>query len=176
MIIKTMDESWQGRQFLFRYTTGYYFDVAVEQNAEGCVFTLERKAFEVPREKSFETSLLSEWLIEPQLFGAFEGEELLGFVELSRESWNGRMRIANIWVAEERRGQGVGRALMERAVEAARSAGCRAMVLETQSCNDPAIRFYLANGFYLIGLDTTHYSNNDIAEKEVRLEFGRKLD
>ena len=46
------------------------------------------------------------------------------------------------------------------------------IVLETQSWNSSAIDFYLKNGFELIGLDTHAYSNNDIEEKNIRLEFG----
>ena len=91
---------------------------------------------------------------------------------LSQEDWNNRLRIANIWVAEEHRFQGIGKALIAKAIEIGKSGGQRALVLETQSCNDPAIRFYLSCGFNLIGLDSTHYQNDDIQRSEVRLEFG----
>ena len=99
----------------------------------------------------------------------------LGFLELSHEQWNNRMRVSNIWVAEGRRRAGVGSALMERAVEEARAAGARSLVLETQSCNDPAIRFYRKNGFALIGFDLTAYSETDVEKREVRLEFARPV-
>jgi len=49
------------------------------------------------------------------------------------------------------------------------------LVLETQSCNLPAIDFYLKHGFELLGLDTAAYSNEDVAKGEVRLEFGRVI-
>jgi ribosomal protein S18 acetylase RimI-like enzyme len=49
------------------------------------------------------------------------------------------------------------------------------LIVETQSCNVPAINFYLKHGFKLIGFDVTAYSNEDIERKEVRLEFGLKL-
>lgn len=45
------------------------------------------------------------------------------------------------------------------------------MILETQSCNINAIRFYMHEGFTLMGLDTCCYSNNDLERKEVRLEL-----
>ncbi len=47
----------------------------------------------------------------------------------------------------------------------------RRLILETQSCNYPAISFYLKYGFELCGFDLTCYSNNDLKNKEVRLEF-----
>jgi hypothetical protein len=64
---------------------------------------------------------------------------------------------------------------MDKAKELARASGDRALVLETQTCNDPAIRFYRSCGLTVIGLDTTHYSNEDIAKKEVRLEMGCRI-
>ena len=64
---------------------------------------------------------------------------------------------------------------MERAVEEARAAGARSLVLETQSCNDPAIRFYRKHGFALIGFDLTAYSETDVEKREVRLEFARPV-
>lgn len=99
----------------------------------------------------------------------------MGYVELSHERWNNRMRVSNLWVAEGRRRNGVGAALMEKAVEEACAAGARALVLETQSCNDPAICFYRKMGFSLIGFDLTAYSQADVEKKEVRLEFARPV-
>ncbi len=49
------------------------------------------------------------------------------------------------------------------------------LVLETQSCNAPAIDFYVKNGFILIGFDSTAYSNEDVVKKEVRIEMGLAL-
>ena len=123
----------------------------------------------------FESRLLQPHLIHPLLFGCMEGSNLLGFIELSQEDWNNRLRISNILVTEAKRYQGIGKQLMAKAVEVCNTNGNRALVLETQSCNDPAIRFYRACGFTLIGCDLTHYSNEDIDRKEVRLEFGLSL-
>lgn len=64
---------------------------------------------------------------------------------------------------------------MAKAIDLAKAKHARALVLETQSCNEPAIRFYFSCGFRFIGLDTTHYSNSDILNREVRLEMGLDL-
>jgi ribosomal protein S18 acetylase RimI-like enzyme len=50
-------------------------------------------------------------------------------------------------------GQGTGTALLARAVEAARSAGCRQVRLVTTNDNLRALRFYQRGGFRLIGLN-----------------------
>lgn len=49
------------------------------------------------------------------------------------------------------------------------------VVLETQSCNIPAIRCYLKNGFKVIGFDTHAYSDADLEKQEIRIEMGRKI-
>jgi ribosomal protein S18 acetylase RimI-like enzyme len=64
---------------------------------------------------------------------------------------------------------------MKHAITIAKEKNARMLVLETQSCNVDAIRFYLAHGFQLIGFDTTAYSNQDIEKGEIRLELGLKL-
>ncbi len=69
----------------------------------------------------------------------------------------------------------IGTALMKHAIAIAKQKGARMLVLETQSCNVPAIEFYLRQGFDLIGFDLAAYSNEDIKRKEVRLEFGLTL-
>jgi ribosomal protein S18 acetylase RimI-like enzyme len=175
MEIRNLEQSWKGKNFLFRYTTSHHYRVDIQQEKKEIKIELKRVALPSPVEKSFESSLFSDWLINPKVLGVFEGEDLLAYLELSEESWNNRLRIANLWVKEEHRHQGIGKMLMAKAIEIAKSGGNRALVLETQSCNDPAIRFYFSCGFNLIGLDSMHYQNDDIQRGEVRLEFGLML-
>lgn len=176
MQIRELDQSWKGKSFLFRYTTSHHYLVSISRTPTDIHIQLKREALPEALVKSFESSLYSPWLINPKVFGVFEDDKLAGFIELSEEDWNNRLRIANIWVDEDLRYQGIGKALITKAVEIAKAGGQRALVLETQSCNDPAIRFYHSSGFELIGLDTTHYNNDDIQRNEVRLEFGMSLD
>lgn len=175
MDIIQLDDACRGKQLLFRYQTRYYYDVALQELEDGVTIRLQRRAFPAPVEKSFTDTLLEPWLEEPRLFAAREGGQDVGFLELSHERWNDRMRVSNLWVAEGRRRSGVGTALMEQAVGEARRAGARALVLETQSCNHPAISFYRKMGFSLIGFDLTAYSQTDVEKKEVRLEFARPV-
>ena len=174
-VIVSVGDSVRGMELVFRYETAFYYDPVLTETPEGWRLTLERKPFPAPVTKQFTDALLSPWLEEPQVFAArLEGRDL-GYLELSHETWNNRMRISNLWVAEDRRRQGMGAALMARAEAEARWAGARALVLETQSCNHPAIRFYRRQGFGLIGLDLTAYSQTDAEKQEVRLEFARPV-
>mgnify|MGYP005781923625 CR=1 FL=1 len=175
LAIVPLGESVRGRELVFRYETAFYYDPVLTEGPGGWALTLERKPFPAPVTKQFTDTLLSSWLEEPQVFAAQTDGRNLGYLELSHERWNNRMRVANLWVAEGFRRRGIGAALMAQAERSARDAGARALVLETQSCNDPAICFYRRQGFTLTGLDLTAYSQADVAGREVRLELARPV-
>jgi ribosomal protein S18 acetylase RimI-like enzyme len=48
--------------------------------------------------------------------------------------------------------------------------------LETQATNVPAIRFYMALGFAVVGLDLSLYGNDDAARGEVALFMARAVE
>jgi ribosomal protein S18 acetylase RimI-like enzyme len=81
-------------------------------------------------------------------FGAFEGDRRVGLVsyELDGEA----CEIVTIDAVDE--GQGIGTALLEAVVAAARRAGCRRVQLLTTNNNLRALAFYQKRGFRLVGL------------------------
>ena len=64
---------------------------------------------------------------------------------------------------------------MRRALAWARSENLRGVLLETQTNNMPACRFYQAMGFKLCGIDDHFYSNDDIGAKEVAIFWWYEL-
>lgn len=68
---------------------------------------------------------------------------------LSGFTWGGACKIEWLWVSEDLRGKGSGRALVSRAEEEARRRGCIKMVVETHSFQAPD--FYQKMGFKIIG-------------------------
>lgn len=91
---------------------------------------------------------------ERLLLGAFDGGELVGAVQLNRsDAGNGRHRaeVRRLVVRADRRGAGVGRALMEAVVEAARSLGLRLLWLSTHEGTD-ADRIYERLGWTRVGV------------------------
>ena len=173
MEIRPLDKAaYAGRKFTAQYETSGYYDI---RTAEGG-FSIDYVPFAAPVERSFDDVFFGEWLEDPAAFGAFEDGRLLGYAEGSPESWNNRFRISNICVFDaERRGSGVGTALMNAIQAAAQTSGARMIVLETQSCNENAIAFYKKNGFEIIGFDLYSYSNTDPERHEIRIEMGKKL-
>ena len=91
---------------------------------------------------------------ERLLLAAFDGDELVGAVQLDRaEAGNGRHRaeVRRLVVRADRRGAGVGRALMEAIVEAARGLGLRLLWLSTHEGTD-ADRIYGRLGWSRAGV------------------------
>ena len=157
------------------YLTASYYDLSVVHELEVWRTEFTLKPLEKPIEKSYTSTFFAEHIEEPRVFAATLNEVHIGWIELGYEKWNNRMRIWEFFVKKEFRRLRVGSLLMDFAVRIAKEKGARMLVLETQSCNVPAITFYQKQGFKLVGFDSAAYSNEDIEKREVRLEFGLAL-
>ena len=170
--IKALPASeYAGYEFSVEYVTDRFYDV--ELLDEG--FRLRLKSCP-PVKKGFSDKLFSSWLEAPVAFGAFAEGTLIGFVEGSREGWHNMFRVSNIFVEPRARRTGLGQALLEHIVAYARAqGGFRAVILETQSCNYPAISLYKKLGFRLCRIDICEYSNSDVENHEVRIDLALPL-
>ncbi len=173
-IVELEPERVRGTRLLYDYTTEGYYDPEITDGGFGIRFV--KKSFDVPVRKSFSDILCDEWVADPVLFAAVSDGRGVGVIELCHEKWNNRVRITNLLVDNELRSMGIGSLLILSAVSHAKEIGARAIVLETQSCNLPAIEFYRAAGFSLCGCDLKCYSNSDVEKREVRLEFCRAIE
>ena len=78
MQIKQLNKSaYAGRKFTARYFTDGYYDIRQTESGFNIAYT----PFEKTLEKSLDYEFFEEWLEDPVAFGAFDGENLLGFVE-----------------------------------------------------------------------------------------------
>lgn len=170
-VMPLKEAEWKGKKLAFCYTTQGYYTFEVH----GFAFSLAYHPFENAREKRFEGELFEDFLEAPEALGAYLDGRLAGVIGFSPESWNNRFRISELLVFEGFRRKGVGSALMHAALLRAEECGARMAVLETQTCNAPAIAFYQKMGFSPIGFDLCSYSNSDPEQNEVRLEMGIKL-
>ena len=102
--------------------------------------------------------------------------KFLALLDVEHERWRDTAVVWNIMVDRTCRRRGLGRELMNRAITWAREAGLRGIVLETQTNNLAACRFYWAMGFKLCGIDDHFYSNDDIGTKEVAIFWWYELD
>lgn len=146
--------------------------LSIEPFDEG--FLIKWNKSDIDLKMSIEDNILSDWLENPIAYGAYQNNELVGFVEGFLEKWNNRFRITNICVFDiAYRNHGIGQLLIDRISVDAKESSARMTVLETQSFNSKAISFYMKNGFEIIGFDRYAYSNNGPAEKNMRIEMGK---
>jgi len=159
----------------FKYFTKEHYAVTVLGKKDRWEIKLVPEALPKPIEKRFEGGLFQDFDDEPRVFAAeLEGKQV-GWIEMGFQKWNNRMRIWELLVEEGFRRKGIGTLLMDYAVKVSKERKTRMLVVETQSCNIPAINFHLKHGFELIDFDIAAYSNEDIERKEVKLEFGLKI-
>ncbi len=88
--------------------------------------------------------------------GAGGREEVLGFIVF----WivHDEVHVLNVATALEARRRGVGRALMDEAVEAGRRSGARMATLEVRRSNAPAIALYRELGYRQVGVRPNYYA------------------
>ena len=107
---------------------------------------------------------------------AEEEGRIVGALDLERTAWNNTAWLWNLLVDRPHRRRGIGRRLFGRAVEYCRRRRVRAILIETQSNNLPACRFYAALGCELAGLNEALYSNQDVERNEVALFWAYRVD
>ena len=108
--------------------------------------------------------------------GVIDGGELIGTAICEQRAWNRTLWVWEFHIHPERRGEGIGRQLMQLVCATAKRAGCRVVVCETQNTNVPAIDFYRKVGFEIGGIDLSYYSNEDVENGEVAIFMKRKID
>ena len=85
---------------------------------------------------------------------------LIGRLSLARDTHpaSGHVADLGLMVAKDARRQGVGKALLEAAVEWAKASGVRKLELHVFPWNEPAIKLYERFGFEREGFRKGHYS------------------
>lgn len=162
-----------------------YLDVVKEIDGLNVTWRLIQRPFDAPFARTnfdFDATERKEIL---QRFETTDGlwlvaesavaERLVGVVDVKRENWREAGFVWNIAVDRAFRGQGIGHELMKRVIEWGQGEGLRAIILETQTNNWPACRFYQRFGFQLSGIDDHYYTNRDVEKKDVALFWTYEL-
>ena len=93
------------------------------------------------------------------VYVAEEGDAIVGRLSLARDNHPASHHVADLglMVAETHRRRGIGRALLEQAVDWARDTGISKLELHVFPWNEAAIRLYETFGFEREGLRRDHY-------------------
>jgi ribosomal protein S18 acetylase RimI-like enzyme len=91
------------------------------------------------------------------IFVAESGDEVLGYISTRLDRESGKGRIPNLAVSASARGRGIGRGLIEHALEYFRAEGMALAVIETMASNPIGQSLYPSCGFEEVGLQI-HYA------------------
>lgn len=160
----------------FAYESEGHYRVKIDANEDGWTINLRKEKFPETFVKHDENDrVVTDYKGDSELYEALVDGAAAGKLQIEFQEYNKSVRVWDIDVWPKFKRMGVGKAMMELAIRRAREMGARRIVLETQSSNLPAIEFYKKMGFDLIGLDGTHYHNDDMERGEVRLEMALHL-
>jgi putative acetyltransferase len=96
-----------------------------------------------------------------RVFMALDGHEPVGCVALMKMP-DGGYEVAKMTVSETLRGSGLGRALMQRCIDAGAELGAARLYLETNASLGPALGLYRAMGFRDLPPADTPYVRADV--------------
>jgi len=96
-----------------------------------------------------------------RMFLAWDHDRVIGFCANKRVD-NTTVELAGIIVLPAAAGRGVGTALVAAAMASARNDQYRAMIVRTETTNDPARAFYEARGFVVDGSTTEQVDDTPI--------------
>ena len=117
------------------------------------IATLEKECFSQPWS---ETALTDELKNENSHFLVAVCDEVTGYIGVQEIC--GEAYITNVAVFEKYRKLGVGRALIEAAIDGAKNRNCEFITLEVRESNLPAIALYESEGFEKAGIRKNFYS------------------
>jgi GNAT superfamily N-acetyltransferase len=155
--------------------TSFSTDVVYDVETADFALSLQPRRLVAPLRKRFPLDDLDDpkrpW---SHAFVAEAETRCLGFAAAGFEPWNRRLTLWHLYIVPAARGQGVGRALMERVSDLGRDFGARHLWLETSNLNAPGIAAYCALGFQLTGIDLTLYAGTP-ADGEIALFYSRPV-
>jgi predicted N-acetyltransferase YhbS len=97
---------------------------------------------------------------EGRVLVATEDGEVVGYLQLT-DAAAGEPELASMAVAEACQRQGVGRALVERAIAHSRAEGARTLLVATASADTGNLRFYQRLGFRMLRVERDAFTTAD---------------
>jgi ribosomal protein S18 acetylase RimI-like enzyme len=163
-----------------RVASGYRTDrvFRLSRGADGAAvrWELRSAALDTPMVKIYDRGAPDDWLSSYLDEGTADSMAFLvaeragrleGLLACRRLDWNNTLWLLDIRVREAARRRGAGSALLAELKTYARSCNVRGVLVETQTTNYPAIRFYEKHDFAVCGFNDHLYANDDLQRQEV---------
>ncbi|OPA73748.1 hypothetical protein BVG16_27050 [Paenibacillus selenitireducens] len=171
-LLKHYDAADQGRLGGFGYTSTMKYQVRKAVSDSAMSIHIERIPLAEPYVKEWQVEADDFELYEKMIplgysYGTYIEDQLVGVAITEPQRWNNTLMLWNLHIAENYRRSGMGSKLLKKVIGVARDAGFRAVTLETQNTNAPAIALYKRCGFDIEAVDLSLYSNSDVDDGEV---------
>ena len=152
------------------YSSDTKYDVIREIKNDEISFKLKPVKLENDFVKNWDYSLsvyeyYLKLIVEGNSFGAYEEDDLVGFMITDRRRWNNSLWIEMIQIKEQQRNNGTGTLLLNAIEKHAEQNKIRMIELETQNTNVPAINFYRKNGYEFTGLNLNLYDPAEVKDE-----------
>ncbi len=160
------------------FTTDRVWRLERDEREREIIWRLVQEGLPAPYRKRYDSGSVDDWLeayAEPKDWAKFrfiaarQRDQVAGILTWEKIAWNDTLALVDIRVRAEVRGQGAGTALVQALKAEARRQGVRGISLETQINNEPAIRFYRAQGFVVAGFNDHFYTNQDRETQDIAL-------
>lgn len=162
------------------YQSLEHYRVTKQENELRTTISLELLPLDQPYIKHWEITdydrqFYGKIIAEGHSLAAYENGQMVAVAIAEVHQWNRTFWVWEFHVAPSYRGHGIGKKMMSLLTEIAKSLNLRTMLVETQSTNLPAIRFYRAVGFYIEGVDLSYYTNQDAPDGEVAIFMKKRI-
>jgi len=157
------------------YESDQIYDLMLDTDENSTLFKLTLRSLKKKYVKYFRTTsedieIYNKYILEGNSFGAYYDNELVGFAICEEHKWNNSLYLSSLLVSQKERQKGIGKLLIEKIIEHAKTKKFRLIELETQNTNVPAIKFYQKQGFKITGLKSNLY-NDEVMEKAIYMTF-----
>jgi GNAT superfamily N-acetyltransferase len=137
---------------------------------------IKEEELNFPLSKNYSFDFIKEDIAEADFAVVAEIEGVIvGFATVIYKEWNNRAILTGLFVLPKIKRKGVGRTLVEAAIDYAKAKSARCLFVETQNINYPAIRFYRKMKFEFCGFDTALYNPADVYSGEIAFYFCKNL-
>lgn len=175
VIIRQMQRESDVKQltdFNASFSTEYIFTVFVNEIS----VEIKEESLPIPVYKNYSFDLIKQDIVQADFAVVAEIEKsIVGFATVIYREWNNQVVLTGLFVLPEAKGKGIGRALVEAAIDYAKAKSARCLIVETQNINYPAIQFYRKMKFEFCGFDTALYNPADISSNEIAFYFCKNL-